>query len=66
MNAASAAGSRGVENFNRALAGALTPPEPSPLPPVLFPLPSSIAFTAVLTLAATLTTALTALTGGTQ
>ncbi len=40
MNAARAAGSRGVENFSRALAGVLTPPEPSPLPPVLVPLSS--------------------------
>jgi hypothetical protein len=31
MNAARAAGSRGVENFGRALAWALTPPDPSPL-----------------------------------
>jgi hypothetical protein len=43
MNAARAAGSRAVENFSRAVAGALTtpPPEPSPLPPGLLP-PSSL------------------------
>jgi hypothetical protein len=37
MNAASAAGSRGVENFNKAVADADGPSDPSP--PPLFSLP---------------------------